>query len=61
MILAMRSKYFASALAGGWKEGETKVVEIAMADAAAVRDLKLLLKLSYGGNCDALLFLHCHI
>ena len=34
MILAMRSKYFASALAGGWKEGETKVVEIAMADAA---------------------------
>ena len=56
MILCMRSNYFVSALAGGWEEGETKVMEIAMADAAAVRDMKLLLKLSYGGNCDTLLF-----
>jgi multidrug efflux pump subunit AcrA (membrane-fusion protein) len=56
MIICMRSPYFASALAGGWKEGETKVVEIAMADGAAVRDLKLLPKLSYGGKCDTLFY-----
>lgn len=61
MIICMRSPYFASALAGGWKEGETKVVEIAMADGAAVRDLKLLLKLSYGGKYDTLFFVPRHV
>ena len=47
----MRSKYLASALADGWEEGETKVVELELADSATVQDLKLLLKLSYGGEC----------
>jgi len=47
----MRSKYFASIRAGGWEEGETKVVELELADSATVQGLKLLLKLSYGSEC----------
>jgi len=52
VILSSRSPYFDSALSRGWSEGEKKVGEIALADEAAVEDLKLLLRLSYGGKLD---------
>jgi len=48
MILTARSGYFNAALNGVNVENQQKTVEVALADAQAVEDLKLLVKLSCG-------------
>ena len=50
VVLCARSPYFESCLGGEWKEAQSKTVEISLESDQAVQDMKVLLKLCYGGS-----------
>ena len=49
-VLSARSAYFQTVLTGEWVEAAARRVELAVADAQELEDLKLLVELSYSGD-----------